>query len=136
MIRSFVASALSMLATLAIAYGFDRWIAYQQRIARRDFTMVTAYTWVIIAGLVTFLVWLALGWFSLVKSRRILAISIIYVAVGLLAFLWYPLALVFPFFWAVHLFHLWTIPSNLQYSGLFVAVLGVLTLLSPKQKPT
>ena len=134
MIRSFIASTLSMLATLAIAYGFDRWIAYQQRIARRDFTMATAYTWVIIDGLVILLVWLALGWFSLVKSRRIPAISIIYLAVGLLAFLWFPLALVLPFFGALHLFHFSTIPSNLQYSGLFVATLGVLTLLSPKQK--
>jgi uncharacterized membrane protein YidH (DUF202 family) len=71
MIRSFITSTLSMLATLAIAYGIDQWLSYQQRIARRDATFAQAEIWVILGGLVLLLVWLAFSWYVLVKSRRI-----------------------------------------------------------------
>ena len=124
-----------MLATLAISYGIDRWLSYQQRIARQYSTFSQAYAWEIVGGLVLLLVWLAIGWFVLVKSRRILAISIIYIVVGVLAFLWFPLQLV-SVFWITHLYLFSTFVYNLQYSGLFIAALGVLTILTPKTNPT
>ncbi len=135
MIRSLITSTLSMLATLAIAYGIDRWLSYQQRIARRDATFAQAEIWVMIGGLVVLLVWLALGWFILVKNRRILAVSIIYIIVGVLAFLWLPLQFVSEF-WIIHFYLFYTFVYNLQYSGLFIAALGVLTILIPKTNPT
>ena len=135
MTRSFIASTLSMLATLAIAYGIDEWIYYQQRIARQNATFFRAYTWVIIGGLILLIIWLVLGWFVLFKSRRILAISIIYIIVGLLAFLWLPLELVSQF-WAIHLYLFSFEVYNFQYTGLFLAALGVLMLLPPKTNPT
>ncbi len=134
MVRSFITSTLSMLATLAIAYGIDRWIYYQQRIARQNGTMAQAYAWVIIGGLILLIIWLVLGWFTLLRSDRIPAISILYIVVGLLAFLWFPLQLV-SVFWITHLYLFPNFVYNLQFSGLFIAVLGCLTLFISKGNP-
>jgi hypothetical protein len=133
MVRPLITSTLSMLASMAIAYGIDRWLVYQQRVARREMTYPSAYTWVIIGGLVLLLVWLVESWFILVKSQRTLAVSIIFIILGLLAFVWYPLELASPF-WLMH-FYLFPYPvDNLQYSGLFIAILGILTLIIPNPK--
>jgi len=135
MVRSFITSTLSMLATLAIAYGIDQWIYYQQRIARQRSNFQQPYIWIIIGGLILLVAWMALGWFVLVKSRRIFAVSVIYVLVGLLAFIWFPLELG-SVFWITHLYLFSNFVYNLQYSGLFIAALGVLTILIPKTNPT
>jgi len=132
MVISFIASTLSMLATLAIAYGIDRWVTYQQRIARRDLSIAQAEIWVIVGGLVLLLVWLALGWFILAKRRRMVAVSVVYILVGLLAFLWFPLELV-SVFWSRYLFLFPNLVYNLQYTGLFIAALGILTLVFPNR---
>ncbi len=137
MAGSFITSILSMLATLAIAYGIDRWINVQQRAARQNFTFPQAYTWVIVGGLVMLLLWLVLSWLVLVKNRRTPAVAIIYIVAGLLAFAWYPLEFVSRF-WAEHLWLFTFQVNNFQYSGLFIAVLGVLgvlTLLMPDYTP-
>ncbi len=135
MVRSMITSTLSMLATLAIAYGIDWWTAYLLRITRRDFTMMQAYTWgVLLGGVVLLLVWLASGWYFLVKSHRNRAVSVLYIVAGLLAFLWLPLELVSRF-WALHLYFFSFQVNNLQYTGLFLAALGVLALFTPKTNP-
>jgi hypothetical protein len=134
MVLLFITSTLSMLATLAIAYGIDQWIYYQQRIARRDMSFPQAYLWAIIGGVVLLVVWIALGWFVLAKSRRIRSVSIIFIVTGILAFLWFPLEEV-SVFWITHLFLFPNFVYNLQFSGLFIAVLGCLTLFIPKGNP-
>ena len=135
MIRSFITSTLSMLSTLAIAYGIDQWIYYQQRIGRQSSNFQLPYKWIIIGGLILLVAWMTLGWFVLVKSRRIFAVSVIFVFVGLLAFLWFPLQLA-SVFWMTHLYLFSNFVYNLQYSGLFIAALGALTILIPKTNPT
>ncbi len=131
MVRSFITTILGMLGTLAISYGIDQWLTYQQRITRQDMNFHLAYTWVILGGLLLMIVWSALGWLALVKSQRILAVSIIYIVIGILAFIWFPLELV-SVFWITHLYLFPNLVYNLQYSGLFIAALGILTLFIPK----
>ena len=131
MVLSTITSTLSMLATLAIAYGIDRWIYGQLRLARQTGNNVRYETWIIVGGLVLLLVWLLFSWLILTKARRIPVVSIIYIVVGLLAFLWFPLQLV-SVFWIVHLFLFPFQVYNLQYTGLFITALGVVTLLFPK----
>jgi hypothetical protein len=133
MINPFITSILSMVITLALAYGIDQWIFFQFRYGKPLSDLGHAYIGNILGGLVLCAVWLALIWIILVKCRRNVAVSIIFIAVGLLAFVWFPLELVSPF-WSVHLYLFNTIPANLQYSGLFIAALGFLMLLLPKHK--
>ncbi len=134
MIGSIISSILCMLATLAISYGIDQWIYNQQRMARQTASFTGAEIWLIVGGLVLVFFWLALAWLILYKSRRHTAVSVIYIVVGLLAFLWLPLELV-SVFWITHFYLFPNYVYNLQYTGLFVAVLGILTLLIPKTNP-
>jgi len=135
MARSFITSTLSMLSTLAIAYGIDQWIYYQFRHGKPIGNPVPQYIGEILGGLVLCVFWLTLSWIILVKIRRNSTAAIIFIVIGLLAFVWFPLEVISPF-WAIHLYLFTTIPSNLQYSGLFVAALGGLTLLLPRHNPS
>jgi len=133
MIPSFITSALSMLITLAIAYGIDQWLNIQQSYPRMNINFQQAFLWEFFSGLLLCVVWIALSWMVLVKNRRSVAISILYIVIGLLSFVWIPLEMASPFVMK-HLFLFRNSVPNLQYSGLFIAALGFLTLLFPKHK--
>lgn len=135
MVRSSIISILSMLATLTIAYGIDRWVFLQFNLGRpADERFVTSSYGAIMGGLMTCLLWILFFWVNLFKNHRTLAASIIFIIVGLLAFIWFPLEALSPF-WARYLFLFSTIPTNFQATGLLIAALGFLTILVPRRKP-
>jgi len=135
MARPFIISILSMLATLAITYGIDKWIFLQFNLGRpADERAITASYGAIIGGLITCLLWILLYWIILSKNHRTLAASIIFIIAGLLAFIWFPLEFLSPF-WSRYLFLFPTIPTNFQATGLLIAALGFLNLLFPKHTP-
>jgi hypothetical protein len=120
-----------MLITLTIAYGIDYWLFLQKRVSLQNGNIAQAFIWEILGGLALSAIWLALSWVIIVKNRRNVAISVIFIIVGLLSFIWYPLEIISPYI-ANHLFIFRISVINLQYSGLFIAVLGFLALLIPK----
>ena len=134
MTLSSITPTLSMLITLGIAYGIDQWLHLQERYARQNSNFAQWFKWVILGGLVMCAVWLALSWIVLVKNRRSPAVSILFIVIGFLSFIWLPLQIISPYV-AIHLY-LFRFPvNNFQYSGLFIALLGFLALLLPKQDP-
>ncbi len=81
-----------MLATLAIAYGIDRWVFVQFNLGKpADERATTASTGAILGGLTTCLLWILLAWIILVKKYHTPAASVLFIIAGLLAFLWFPL---------------------------------------------
>jgi hypothetical protein len=123
---------VTMLATLAITYGIDRWVFLQFNLGKpNDVRAISASIGTILGGLLTCLLWVLFCWIILVKNRRSLAASIIFILIGLLAFIWFPLETLSPF-WLRYLFIFPTAPINLQSTGLLITALGILTLLLPK----
>ncbi len=136
MARSFITSTTSMLATLAIAYGIDRWIYFQFNLGRSaDVRTVTSSIGSIIGGLITGLIWVALIWMNIYKTQSTKTTSIIFILAGILAFIWFPLELISPF-WLRYLFLFPTHPANFQFTGLLISALGLLTILVPRRKPS
>ncbi len=123
-----------MLATLAIAYGIDRWVFVQFNLGKpADERATTASTGAILGGLTTCLLWILLAWIILVKKYHTPAASVLFIIAGLLAFLWFPLEVLSPF-WLRYLYVFSTMPANFQFTGILITALGILTLISPKQR--
>lgn len=135
MTRSFITSTLSMLAALMIAFGIDRWVFLQYNLGKpADERAVTSQIGVIIGGLMACLLWIVFCWIILFKNHRTVTASIIFIIAGLLAFAWFPLEALSPF-WLRYLYLFSTAPTNFQYTGVLIAALGILTILSPQRKP-
>jgi hypothetical protein len=134
---SILSSILSMLIAMMIAYGLDYWLYLQLRYSRQTGNGGIILVWEILGGLILCAVWLALGLIVKVKGHRNLAVSIIYILIGLLSFVWFPLKFIGPVLladMAKYIFLFPTQPINFQYTGLFITALGFLTLLHPKRK--
>jgi hypothetical protein len=123
---------LSMLATLAIAYGVDLWIFLQFNLGKPLYLRVTtAAVGAVLGGLITCLLWVLFCWLVLVKNRPAKAASILFILAGLLAFIWFPLEVLSPF-WARYLYFFPVAPTNFQYTGLLAVALGIMTLIVQK----
>jgi len=135
MFRPFFTSILSMLATLAIEFGIDRWVFLQFNLGRpADERAITSSTGAILGGIITCLVWILLIWVNLFKNQSTLAASIVFILAGFLAFAWFPLELLSSF-WIRYLFIFPTVPANFQFTGLLITAMGFLTILAPRRKP-
>ena len=130
MFASFLTSLLSVVITLALAFGVDKWLFIQERVARQNANMTPVLIWTIFGGLVLSVIWVAFSWIILVKSRRNRPVSVILIVIGLVTFIWYQLQYLFPG-WPEQLFLLQPRPINLQYTGIFITALGFLNILLP-----
>lgn len=130
MFISLLASILSVVITLALAFGVDKWLFIQERVARQNANMTPVLIWTIFGGLVLIVIWMALSWIILVKSRRNRPVSVILISIGLVTFILYQLQYLFPG-WPEQLFLSQPRPINLQYTGIFVTALGILNILLP-----
>jgi hypothetical protein len=127
---SIMTSLLGMVITLALAFGFDKWLFIQERYARQNGNLASVLIWTIFEGLLLGVVWVAFSWVILVKSRRNRPVSTVLVVIGLMTFSWYQLQYLFPD-WPKQLFLLQPRPINLQYTGIFMTTLGLLNILLP-----
>ncbi len=135
MARSFITSTLSMLTTLAIAYGIDRWVFVQFNLGKPAVERVfTASYGAILGGFITCLLWILFCWIILIKNQPTPAASIFFIIIGLLAFLWFQLEVLSPF-WARYLYLFPVNPTNFQYTGVLITALGILTLMFPRRNP-
>ena len=128
MIRSRYSSLLAMALALLLAFGIDKWF-YQQTLIYRQRLNATVYEmWIIAVGLALCIVWSCLGWITLMRSRRSVIVSIIFLVIGSLVYI-YPLLQLY-FRWLPLLVS--SFISPFMNSGIYVAVLGILHLFLPE----
>lgn len=113
----------AMLATLVLAYSFDRWVVRLQEEATRTFVLTpylvgTRLINLLMSAVLLVLAWLALAWRG---SDRITAGG--FILAGALGLLWPVLALVLP-----QLDPAQHMTPHLDVSSAFVLVIGVVGL--------
>ena len=120
---------IGVLAILIIAYFLDKWLFTQTRLARSNpattWSQDPIFVWTLVSGLVLFAVWLGLSWIALTRSQRSLPVSIIFLFVGLIIYLYPFLQMIF--IWLPYIFT--NVRTPLSYSGLYFAILSILQLL-------
>ena len=116
---------IATVIVLSLAYGVDKWLEIQYRIADLNINFSPFFTWKLTSGLFILVLWFALAWMMLFWKRRSNLISIVLLVLGLAAFV-APFA--YPYFPATpFIFDL--PPSAFTYTGILVAVLSGLKLL-------
>jgi hypothetical protein len=133
MLRSKYAALIGMFIALILFFGLDRWLDQQAQLARRTSDFRTYMIWIIVVGLVLGILLYTLSWLTLLKSQRSTAISIIFMLIGLLVYL-YPVLYLWAPSWISwpHLSYLYTYSTPVAYTGIFIAVLGFLHLSLPQ----
>ncbi len=120
---------IGVLVVLVIAYLLDKWLFTQTRLARSNPAQTwyqdPIFVWILVSGLILFIVWLGLGWIALARSQRSLPISIIILIVGLIIYLYPFLQMIF--IWLPYIFT--NVRTPLSYSGLYIGILSILHLL-------
>jgi uncharacterized membrane protein len=87
MFISLLTSILSVVITLALAFGIDKWLFIQERAARQNANMTQVLIWTIFGDLVLGAIWVAISWIILVKSRRNRPVSVILIVIGIVTFI-------------------------------------------------
>ena len=130
MLSSTIPSLLGMAGTLALAFGFDRWLVLQQRYARQYSDFSSYMIWMIVEGFALCFVWIAFSWIVLSRKPQSRLAPITFIVIGILIFIWFPIE-----FLPLHLIPPFLFFStryvNLQYTGLFLVFLGFLVLFLP-----
>ena len=121
---------LGLLASLALAYGLDQWLYIQSRNARVTSNFAQLYIWDIVCGLLLIAIWSALAWVTLILSRRSVVVSLIFVALGISVYC-YPYFYMANWLPGIPFLPYLPLQSTLSFTGLFIAVLGILHLLLP-----
>lgn len=132
MIRSKYSSLVGMVIAIILFIGIDKWLYWQERTARQNINFELYYLWVIVSGLAICALLCALSWLTLLKSQRSYPISIIFIAVGLIVYIYPILYLLIPQ-WIPWLSFPYISYYNTPfvYTGIFIAVLGFLHLFLP-----
>jgi len=117
---------LGLLIVLALAYGLDQLYFGQLRAAGLTSDYARLYIWEMVIGLFLIVIWLTLGWITLVRSRRSVLVSVIFLALGFLIYCYPYLYIMTPWWWLPPIFRAFHTP--LSYTGIFVSVLGALHL--------
>lgn len=128
MVRSGIFQLLAGIIALALANGMDRWLQFQYRIARNNADFTTSLSWQLASGLFLLVLWFALAWIMLSRAWRSMLVSIILLILGLAAFV-VPFAYLLIPIPPPPSFLVDLPPSAFAYTGIFVAVLGLLHLL-------
>jgi hypothetical protein len=131
MLLSFITSILSLLVTLGIAYGIDYGYFLVRRYAIQMGKGELIFIFEFFGGLLLGVVWLILGWWVKTKSRQNLVTAMIHLVIGLIAFAWFPLSFLGPRFLAIVYEAVFIFPNqpvSFQFSGIFIIVLGFLTM--------
>src|SRR4030067_541306 len=78
-----IISLLAMVAVLAIAWGMDRFLAYQTKLASATFNYNQLFGLSAVCALILIALWFGLGWLVLFKSGYSRLIWITFLIVGL-----------------------------------------------------
>ncbi len=120
---------IGALIVLVIAFLLDKWLFSQTRLAHSNpastWYQDPIFVWTFVSGIILFALWIGLGWIVLARSQRSLPVSIIFLIVGLIIYLFPFLQMIF--IWLPYLFT--NVRTPLSYSGLYIAILSILQLL-------
>jgi uncharacterized membrane protein len=132
MIRSKYSSLAGMLISLFLFFGLDRWLADQAKIARDNTDFRSYVLWITLIGFAIAALLYVLSWLTLFRSQRSTPISIIFIVVGLVVYL-YPVLYLWSPVWApwLPLPYLFSYDTPVAYTGVFITVLGFLHLSQP-----
>lgn len=128
--RAGLIQLLSAVMILALAYGLDKWLQFQQRLAFNNTNYPPFFMWKLASGLILFVLWFALAWIVLVWTWRSILVSIILLVLGLVAFV-IPFSYFFIPTMSSSLFDL--PPSALTDTGILISVLSILHLFIPNR---
>jgi hypothetical protein len=120
---------VSVLFSVVLAYGLDQLYFSQSRAARLTSDYAQLYIWEMAIGLFLIVIWLALGWITLVRSQQSVLVSVIFLALGFLIYCYPYLYIMTAWSWLPPIFRAFHTP--LSYTGIFIFVLGVLHLFLP-----
>jgi hypothetical protein len=133
MANSVIPSILSVVISLALAFGIDKWLLRIERYARKESRFNILTLWWIITGIILILIWGVLTWVVLEESHRNKLVSFVFIVLGIIAIVWYPLPRLIPNRLLLLLLIQFR-PINFEYTGLLIAALRILTLLPNHQK--
>jgi hypothetical protein len=133
MLRSKYSSLIGLVISLFLFFGTDKWLDRQARIAHLNSDFQTYMIWIIVIGLAICALLFALSWLTLFRSQRSVPISIIFIAVGLIVYIYPVLYQLVPLWipW-LPLPYIYYYNTPLAYTGIFITVLGILRLSLPK----
>ncbi len=134
MIRSKYSSLLGMIISVILFLGLDRWLANQARIAQDSADYQSYAIWISLIGLAICALLYILSWLTLLRSQRSTAISIVFIAVGLLVY-FYPVIYLWSPLWMpwLPLPYIYSYDTPIAYTGIFITALGILHLSLPKE---
>lgn len=116
----------SAMVTLALAYGIDRWLAYQAKLASRTLYHVPLLAWTLVSQVFLIFIWLAFYWITFVWGQRDAKAGVLLVSIGL-AIILYPAIQLFvpgaPFL-------IFSYTTFLSFTGIFISTVGMLCLIS------
>ena len=123
MARSGLIQIISTIVTLALAFGIDKWLVLQHRIAYSNSNFPLFFTWMLISCLFLLVIWIAIAWI-LFRTWQSLPISILVLILGFTAFI-----LPFAYLLIPGMPYLFEPPfSAFTVTGMFVSVLSLLHL--------
>jgi len=133
MIRSKYSSLIGMVIAIILVFGLDLWLNKQERLARQNGEFQTYMIWIIVVGFVLGVILYALSWLALLRSQRSTPISIVFIIIGLVVYI-YPVLYLWAPAWLswLTLPYLYSYDTPFAYDGIYIAVLGFLHLSLPK----
>jgi predicted membrane protein len=133
MMRSKYSSLIGMVVALILFLGLDRWQDRQGRLAQQNSEFQTYMIWIIVIGLVIGVLLYGLSWLTLFQSQRSSPISIIFIIVGVIVYI-YPVLYLWAPAWIswLPLPYIYSYSTPFAYTGIFLAVLGFLHFSLPK----
>jgi len=142
--RSDIISLLGMIATFAIAYGLDAWIASLRKLASQTFNPAPGMLVAIVSNFIMAAVLLLLSWFVIFQSEAARWIAYLFIIIGALvaifpgtlfirspSFSWFrsfPLTA-----WLRDVLFVAGLGSHLFLSAAFLAMIGLFALIHQRR---
>ena len=121
---------LALVVTIALLYGIDVFLDYQNRAAYRGDTVVQVIILTFVGHVILLIVWLALYWITFIWGEPNTAMGVIFLIVGFVIMIFPIIQVSFtgvPFLFTSY-------GTNLQYTAIFIMFLGILLLLKQPQR--
>lgn len=117
-------SLIALVIIIAFLYGMDRFLDYQSRVASRELTIKNFIFLTFTSHVILLIVWLVLYWITFVWGKPNPIVGIIFLIAGFVMII-FPIIQItirgVPFLFTAY-------NTNLQYTAIYMAFLGILLL--------
>jgi hypothetical protein len=120
---------LALVVTIALLYGMDSFLDYQSRVASRELTFKPFILMTLISHIILLVIWLALYWITFIWGEPNTTVGVIFLIVGFVIVLFPIIQITIP--GVPFLFSSYT--TSLQYTAIYITLLGILLLLKPQR---